>query len=265
MKPRKQLGQHFLNAPAIIHRIMSAIQPATGEHIVEIGPGQGALTLPLLTQYSGIYVSAIEIDRDLVALLQAKIQKQNKQRFITIYPENVLTFDFSALTLLSQPLKIIGNLPYNISTSLLFYLLKYKNAISEMIFMLQKEVVDRLCATVGTKNYGRLSVMLQYHFDMDFLFDVPPDSFYPVPKVDSAMIRFRPKKNTALLLTDEAQQWFGLLVQEAFQYRRKTLKNALKKYMTDIQHLTDIDFSRRPESLSVQEYVFLANGKKGNH
>jgi len=240
-KPRKRFGQNFLKDDAIIEKLLNYIAPKPTDHIVEIGPGLGALTFPLLEKHPTLM--AIEIDRDLVKLLKNKTA-------LNLFEADALNFDFSNLP---APLKIIGNLPYNISTPLLFHLLNYKDHIQNMIFMLQKEVVDRLTAIPGNKNYGRLSVMIQYDFTVNFLFDVPPQAFSPSPAVDSAVVQLIPKVSAPLTNRD----LFAGLVKEAFQYRRKTLRNALKNHFSVPEGL--IDLSRRAETLSVEEYVKLAN------
>jgi 16S rRNA (adenine1518-N6/adenine1519-N6)-dimethyltransferase len=250
LKPRKRFGQHFLKDQYIIDNIITAIDPTSEDHLVEIGPGQGALTFPLMALYPELTLTLIEIDRDLVQFLSAKIHKN-----IQIYQSDVLKFDFSQLK--KTPIRIMGNLPYNISTPLLFHLLTYKNLIKDMHFMLQQEVVDRLSASPHTKAYGRLSIMIQYDFDVIPLFSVPPDAFSPPPKVNSAIVRLIPKmpvekiKNKAL---------FEQIVREAFQHRRKTLKNALKNHLTEENMIKyNIDPTLRPEALSVDDYVKLCN------
>ncbi len=252
-QPRKRFGQHFLQDKNIIYKIISAINPKPEDHLVEIGPGQGALTFPLIHAYPELKLDLIELDRDLVSFLQNKI----KSELIHIHECDVLKFDFGELKL--SRLRIIGNLPYNISTPLLFHLVKYKNMIKDMYFMLQKEVVDRMAASPHTKDYGRLSIMIQYDFEVVPLFNVPPGAFYPPPKVDSAIVKLVPK----ILPEAEKVHDYGLfqhIVREAFQHRRKTLRNALKAYLTaEAMVQYNIDPTLRPEALSVSDYVKLAN------
>jgi 16S rRNA (adenine1518-N6/adenine1519-N6)-dimethyltransferase len=252
LKPRKRFGQHLLADKNIIHQIIASINPKSGDHLIEIGPGQGALTFPLIEAYPELKLNLIEIDRDLVNFLKNQIQSNH----IHIYEKDVLSFDFSEIKL--SPLRIIGNLPYNISTPLLFHLIKYRNIIKDMYFMLQKEVVDRIAAMPHTKDYGRLSVMIQYDFEVTPLFDVPPTAFYPTPKVESAVIKLAPK----LHIESDAEVNYSLfqqIVHEAFQYRRKTLKNALKAYFTEEAMIKyGINPILRPEALSVADYVKLA-------
>lgn len=243
--PRKRFGQHFLIDEHIIHKIIESIHPLPHENIVEIGPGKGALTFPLLHIHPTLM--AIEIDKDLVKQLSAKYPSLN------LYQADVLSFNF---TTLPKPLRIIGNLPYNISTPLLFYLLNYKPHIQDMTFMLQNEVVDRMCAFKNSKTYGRLSVMLQIEFTITKLFNVPQHAFNPPPKVESAIVQLVPKntqwENSQMRLV------FEKIVRECFSHRRKTLKsilNMLKYNVGQIEHnCHDIDLSARPENLSGEDY-----------
>ena len=258
LKARKRFGQHFLQDKNIIRNIILSINPKPEDHLIEIGPGQGALTFPLIEAYPELKQNLIEIDRDLVAFLKNQFSKnQPKFNHINIYESDVLNFDFSELNL--SPLRIIGNLPYNISTPLLFHLIKYKDIIKDMYFMLQKEVVDRMAAAPHTKDYGRLSIMIQYDFDVIPLFDVPPSAFYPPPKVESAIVKLVPKiRAESEKVLDH--HLFQHIVREAFQHRRKTLKNALKAYLTEEAMIKyHIDPTLRPEALSVGDYVKLAN------
>lgn len=253
LQPRKRFGQHFLEDKNIIYNIISAIHPKPDDYLVEIGPGRGALTFPLIDAYPELKLDLIEIDRDLVNILKNKI----RSRHINVYQTDVLNFDFS--TLKSSQLRIIGNLPYNISTPLLFYLIKYKNMIKDMYFMLQKEVVDRMAAMPHTKDYGRLSIMIQYDFEVVPLFDVPPGAFYPPPKVDSAIVKLVPRNFPESEKVID-YQLFQNIVREAFQHRRKTLRNALKAYLApEAMVKYQIDPTLRPEVLSVNDYVKLAN------
>jgi 16S rRNA (adenine1518-N6/adenine1519-N6)-dimethyltransferase len=241
-KARKRFGQHFLKDEEVIEKLVAAIAPLSSEHILEIGPGLGALTFPLLKAHPELM--AIEIDRDIVKLLNSKVAA------LKLFQADALNFDFSTLP---SPLKIVGNLPYNISTPLLFHLLKYKSSIKQMYFMLQKEVVNRLAARPNTKDYGRLSVMIQLDFIVRPLFDVPPQAFSPPPEVDSAVVELIPKPSPPLV----DKHLFADIVKEAFQYRRKTLRNALKKHFPIPGDF--VDLTRRAETLSVEEYVKLAN------
>jgi 16S rRNA (adenine1518-N6/adenine1519-N6)-dimethyltransferase len=247
--PRKRFGQHFLVNPQIIQKIIAAIHPLPHEHIVEIGPGKGALTFPLLETHPTLM--AIEIDKDLVKYLSAQHPS------LSIVQTDVLSFDFSTLP---QPLRIIGNLPYNISTPLMFYLIKYKAMLQDMIFMLQKEVVDRMCAEKNTKSYGRLSVMLQIEFDVIKMFNVPPHAFQPPPKVDSAIVQLIPKNSS--WENPQIKIQFETIVRECFSHRRKTLKNIFNMLKYDVSQMADfcenIDFSSRPENLSGEDYKKLA-------
>lgn len=254
--PRKRFGQNFLQDAAIIHAIIEAIYPQKDDLMVEIGPGLGALTVPLMQAITPLHV--IEIDRELVKNLQQAFSKEQ----LIIHEADVLQFDFSQFRLCSSEqftrLRVVGNLPYNISTPLLFHLLSFHSLIFDMHFMLQKEVVDRLTAQPDTADYGRLSVMLQYYCAMEKVLDVPPMAFYPPPKVDSAVIRLHPYKKLPYQARDE--KWFAQLVRVAFSHRRKTLKNNLRTYINDEQfEKANIDAKRRPETLRVEEFVRLAN------
>jgi len=248
-RARKRFGQNFLIDPNIIGKIVAAIQPQAGETVVEIGPGLGALTAPLLERAGHLHV--VEIDRDLIARLHQRYSAQQ----LTIYEGDALKFDFSTLT---PPLKVVGNLPYNISTPLLFHLAAFAGGISEMTFMLQKEVVMRMLARAGDADYGRLSVMLQYRFDMARLFDVPPGAFRPAPKVVSSIVRMRPKAPERMTVRDE--KLLAGIVTAAFGQRRKTLRNTLRDYLDEQDFLAvGIDAGLRGERLSVDDYVMLAN------
>lgn len=247
--PRKRFGQNFLQNQHIINNIIHAINPQPDDNVLEIGPGLGALTQPLLRQLNKL--TAIEIDRDLQQYLSELPIAQGK---LTIVGADALTVDFSQF---GPQLRVVGNLPYNISTPILIHLLAYAAQIEDMYFMLQKEVVDRMAATPGTKAYGRLSVMLQYHCEVESLFAVPPEAFDPQPKVDSAVVRLIPYKSSPFDRVDVAQ--LQQLVATAFSMRRKTLINNLKGLISADQ-LQDlgIDGSKRPEQISVTEYVQLA-------
>ncbi len=250
---KKRFGQNFLVDGNIINRIIRAINPQAGEHLVEIGPGLGALTNHLVDK--NCQLDVVEIDRDLAQKLEA--QYMDSPRF-KLHLIDALKADFGALASAEQPLRIIGNLPYNISTPLLFHLLTYKASISDMHFMLQKEVVDRLASPEGCKTYGRLSVMVQYHCHVEPLFVVPPSAFNPAPKVESAIVRLRPRSRTTTV-TDP--RFFAQLVNACFQQRRKTIRNGLKLVLKELPAncLQNIDLGRRPETFSVEELIDLAN------
>jgi 16S rRNA (adenine1518-N6/adenine1519-N6)-dimethyltransferase len=251
--PRKRFGQNFLHDHNIIQNILSSIQASANEHWVEIGPGQGALTEPLLKK--GIQLDVVELDRDLVVLLKRKFENNAS---IRIYSADALNFDFSSLTEDNEKLRILGNLPYNISTPLMFHLLSYASLIKDMHFMLQKEVVDRICAGPGSKKYGKLSVMMQYYCETELLFDVPPESFDPVPQVMSAIVRLVPHPNAPVQVNNLAT--FNQLVTQSFSQRRKTLRNSLKKLISEDGFKTlNIDSSKRAEMLSLTDFARLSN------
>lgn len=251
--PRKRFGQHFLHDKAVVSRIISAFAPQADEIVVEIGPGPGVLTRELAGRVAKLV--AVEIDRDLATALESEFADNDTVR---IRQEDALTFDYCALVEKEQPLRVIGNLPYNISTPLIFHLFSQSRCLRDMLFMLQKEVVDRMCAVPGNKIYGRLSVMAQWQCEVERLFTVPAGAFSPPPKVESAIVRLRPYAQNPLPLNDANR--FAQLVQAAFSQRRKTLRNSLMEFLTadQIQAL-DIDPTRRPETLSVAEFVALAN------
>ena len=251
---RKRFGQNFLVDPNVIGKIVAAIAPKPEQNLIEIGPGQGAITAPLLERCGNLQV--VELDRDLIPRLQARFQAQYPG--FTIFQGDALKTDFSQFIKADHPLRIVGNLPYNISTPLLFHLLKYHASITDMHFMLQKEVVDRLSATPGTKTYGRLSVMVQYYCEVQPLFAVPPGAFKPAPKVESAIVRLKP--HTHLPHPAKDVQALSRLVSACFQQRRKTIRNTLK-HLLDSDNLEKIDFdlSLRPEKLSVADFVNLGN------
>ncbi len=247
--PRKRFGQNFLSAPGIVARIVDAIDPRPGDTVVEIGPGLGALTRPLLERLGHLHV--VEIDRDLIARLRSEFPPER----LTIHEGDALEFDFGSL---GGDLKIVGNLPYNISTPLLFHLAQFAGKVREMHFMLQKEVVDRMVAEPGGGDYGRLSAMLQYRFDMERLFVVPPGAFVPAPKVDSAIVRMVPKPAAALGARDEAL--YGQVVTAAFSQRRKMLRNTLRD-LIDESGLESLGIAptARAETLGVADFVRIAN------
>lgn len=252
-RARKRFGQNFLHDPAIIRDIIHAVHPLAGQHLVEIGPGKGALTRYLLEACGSLDV--IELDRDLIPLLQENCSSLGELR---IHSADALKFDFSALAEAEQKLRIVGNLPYNISTPLIFHLLEQIESIEDMHFMLQKEVVDRLAAQPGSKDYGRLGIMVQYYCRVEKLFGVPPGSFTPPPKVHSAVVRLTPHATPPVDVQDVSA--LSRVVSQAFSQRRKTLRNTLKKLLdSDTIIACDIDPSRRPETLDLSEYARLAN------
>jgi 16S rRNA (adenine1518-N6/adenine1519-N6)-dimethyltransferase len=249
-RPRKRFGQHFLDDNAVIADIVDAIDPRPGETVVEIGPGQGALTG--LLQRSGVRLHAIEFDRDLAALLRSQFADADN---VTIHEADALDFDFSNL---GTDLRVVGNLPYNISTPLLFHLVAELPVIRDMHFMLQKEVVDRMGAEPGSKRYGRLTVMLGCHCIVEPLFDVSPDAFRPPPKVMSSVVRLTPRVKGDIEIDDE--QALQRLVALAFSKRRKTLHNALKDAVADDElAAAGIDPGARAETVPVRQWVALAN------
>jgi 16S rRNA (adenine1518-N6/adenine1519-N6)-dimethyltransferase len=251
--PRKRFGQNFLHDHNIIYNILSSIQAKPGEHWVEIGPGQGALTEPLLKL--GLRLDVVELDRDLVTLLKGKFRQHDH---LQIHSADALKFDFSALPEDNEKLRIIGNLPYNISTPLMFHLLNNASCIEDMHFMLQKEVVDRICAAPDSKKYGKLSVMMQYFCTTELLFDVPPESFDPAPKVMSAMVRLVPHQNPPVEVNN--MQMFNRVVTQAFSQRRKTLRNSLKKLIEEDAIIAlNIDPTLRAETLSLNDFAKLSN------
>ncbi len=248
-RARKRFGQNFLTCQNTIFKIIQAIRPNDTDKVIEIGPGLGALTFELLKHLNELTV--IEIDNDLVRYLNER-QATIGEKKLNIIHQDVLTVDISAI---GFELKIIGNLPYNISTAVLFHLIKHRAAINCLCFMLQKEVVDRICAEPNTKAYGRLSVMLQYYFHTEALFTIPPDAFKPKPKVMSKIVRLMPHFNPYPNVCDKT---FEKLIRMAFAHRRKTLKKNLQGLIDEsVLKALDIDPQRRPETLSVHEYVSL--------
>ncbi|MBT9098213.1 16S rRNA (adenine(1518)-N(6)/adenine(1519)-N(6))-dimethyltransferase RsmA [Methylovulum psychrotolerans] len=251
--PRKRFGQNFLHDHSIINDILSSAAACPSEHWVEIGPGMGALTDPLLK--TGVRLDVVELDRDLVAFLTDKFGARPR---LTIHSGDALAFDFARLAEGDGKLRVIGNLPYNISTPLLFHLLENTACIEDMHFMLQKEVVDRMCAPPGSKQYGRLSVMMQYYCEPELLFVVPPESFDPAPKVMSAVVRLIPHPQPPVAVRDVAN--LGRLVTAAFSQRRKTLRNALGKLLTAEQiQAAGVDPSARAETLALSDFARLSD------
>ena len=252
MPVRKRFGQHFLHDPGVIRRIIDAVAPQAGERIVEVGPGRGALTWELLERAKRLDV--IEIDRDLAQALKGDPRAKTG---LHVHVENVLDTDFLRLRGAGEPLRVVGNLPYNISTPLLFRLLTQRAAISDMYFMLQKEVVDRMAAQPGTKDYGRLTVMLAAVAEVKGLFDVGPGAFQPRPKVWSAIVRLQPAENPRFDIGADGA--LRTLVTAAFSQRRKTLRNSLKGLLAgqDIESC-GIDPQLRPETLAPAQFGLLA-------
>ena len=252
-RARKRFGQHFLTDNNVVTRIIAVFNPQTSDHIVEIGPGLGVLTEALLSCVPEM--DAIELDRDIIPKLVDRCAPMGK---LTIHEADALQFDFISLADDERPLRIVGNLPYNISTPLMFHLIESSQIICDMHFMLQKEVVNRLAATPGNKDYGRLSVMMQFHCQVDSLFDVPPESFDPPPKVNSAIVRLVPYSKPPVKVDNVAT--LQKVVTQAFSQRRKTLRNTLKPLLNakKIEAL-GIDPTRRAETLSLIEFADLSN------
>ena len=249
-RPRKRFGQHFLTDPGVVDAIVRAIRPQPDETIVEIGPGLAAITAPLLAQSTDLHV--IELDRDLAAKLRNRF---SDEAHLSIHEADALQFDFASL---GSDLRIVGNLPYNISTPLLFHLLDYRDQICDMHFMLQKEVVARMAAPPGSKAYGRLGIMLGCYFDIEALFDVDRLAFDPPPDVTSAIVRLTPLAAGTYDIQDAAR--LSRLVATAFSQRRKTIRNALKKVADEsVLESVGIDPGLRPERIAIAEYVRLAN------
>jgi 16S rRNA (adenine1518-N6/adenine1519-N6)-dimethyltransferase len=249
---RKRFGQNFLHDQHVINRIISRFHPQQGEFIVEIGPGLGALTWPLLDQIDELH--AIELDRDLVARFEDDPRSSGR---LFLHQQDALTFDFSSLTKLPGKLRIIGNLPYNISTPLLFHLLEFAPNIQDMMFMLQKEVVQRITAGPGGKNYGRLSIMLQAQCTIEKILDVSPGSFSPAPKVDSAVVQLTPHTTPVIDIPDSEN--FAKIVKASFKQRRKTLRNNLKGLLNESEiSEAGVDPSVRAETLSLENFAALA-------
>ncbi len=247
-RPRKRFGQNFLEDDAVISEIIDVIDPQVDDTVVEIGPGRGAITLPLLE--SGCELHAVELDRDLV-----KFWQQKSLNHFTVHECDALKFDFSALD--RPPLRLVGNLPYNISTPLLFHFMKYKSHFSDLHVMLQKEVAERICANPGSKTYGRLGIMLAVSFKSEILFDVPPEAFNPAPKVTSSIIRMEPCEPCFDI---DDSEMFAKVVRQAFSMRRKTLRKSLQPLCADeVFEICGVDSSLRPEVLEVSQFADLAN------
>ena len=250
-QPRKRFGQNFLRDDSVIDAIARAIAPMKGDHLVEIGPGEGALTQALIS--SGCQLDAIELDRDLRTTLLASFSTYFD---FTLHSADALKFDFASLVTEQRPLRVVGNLPYNISTPLIFRLLDQATIIADMHFMLQLEVVDRLAAHPGTKDWGRLGVMAQFQCRIEKLFEVPPEAFYPSPKVHSAVVRLTPHARSQFPDTDKKE--LSKVVTQAFSQRRKTLRNNFKGTLTDSDfELIGIDPTCRAEALSIADFVAI--------
>ncbi len=249
---KKSLGQHFLHERGIIEKMLLAISPKPGDRFVEIGPGQGALTFPLLDRHGAL--TAIEFDRDLLEPLTAAAKAHGA---LTLIHSDVMNVDFTALAA-GEPFRLVGNLPYNLSSPILFHALGHAASIRDMHFMLQKEVVDRMAAAPGSKVYGRLSVMLQAYCTVTSLFKVPPGAFRPPPKVGSAVVRLVPRPPERIGIDDPRR--FAEVVRAAFGQRRKTLRNALGGVCDADRILAaGIDPQTRAEQLEVADFVRLAN------
>jgi 16S rRNA (adenine1518-N6/adenine1519-N6)-dimethyltransferase len=248
---KKQFGQHFLSDVSVVERLVRGISPDQADHMVEIGPGQGCLTDHLVASVSRLDI--IEIDRDLVPLLR---ERYKQHAHVHVHEADALTFDFSALVQGGKSLRVVGNLPYNISSPLIFHLIDHIACIEDMHFMLQEEVVDRLAASSGSRIYGRLSVMVQCDCVVDKMFSVPPEAFDPPPKVESAVVRLRPQVRWPI----EDRALFGQLVAQAFQWRRKVLRHTLKRFVSGdmLDSLMDVS-GLRPEQVSVENFVRIAN------
>ena len=248
---RKRFGQHFLSDAGIIDAIVREIDLRPGQPMVEIGPGLAALTQPLVERLG--HLTVIELDRDLAARLRQHAQ-------LTVVESDVLKVDFTALAAQMQPppatpsIRVVGNLPYNISTPILFHLLAHVAVVQDQHFMLQKEVIDRMVAAPATADYGRLSVMLQWRYAMDNVLFVPPESFDPPPRVDSAVVRMVPRAAPAAVSVDTLEA----LVQVAFSQRRKLLRHTLGRWLEERQFAGSFDLQRRAEEVPVDEYVALA-------
>lgn len=257
-RPRKRFGQNFLRDPNYIGRIVAAIAPGAEDHCVEIGPGDGALTLPLADAAGRL--DCVELDRDLARQLESRFAENEHVR---IRCRDILKFDLAELGGIPGGLRIVGNLPYNISTPVLFHLLKMSQWINDMTFMLQREVVERMIATPGCRNYGRLSVMLEYHCAVERLFHVPPEAFRPRPKVHSSVVRLRPHRPRPLQAADENA--LARVVRTAFGQRRKTLRNGLKSLAAaEVIERLPVDLGARPEQLGLADYVRISDAISSN-
>lgn len=249
---KKRFGQHFLHDPAVIRRIVDAVDPRPGDHLIEIGPGRGAITAPILARSGRLKV--VEIDPDVIAELQAVCEQHSG---LEIHLADALKTDYAALAPTGEPIRLLGNLPYNISTPLLFHLLGQSALVQDMTFMLQKEVVDRMVAQPGGKDYGRLSVSLAARADVHALFEVGKGAFNPPPQVESAVVQILPRAPSF-----EVHDWkrFDLIVSAAFSQRRKQLANSLKQWVSPQQlRALDIDPKLRAESLAPEQFARISN------
>ena len=244
---RKRFGQHFLTDKSIITDIVDAINPQVGQVIVEIGPGLAALTQPLVKRLG--HLTVIELDRDLAVRLR-------QHQHLTVIESDVLRVDFSTIS--KQKIRVVGNLPYNISTPILFHLLDYVDGIEDQYFMLQKEVIDRMVAPADSSDYSRLSVMLQWRYEMVNIMFVPPTSFDPPPRVDSAIVSMLPRANPPAIDVNQLSQ----LVQVAFSQRRKLMRHTLGKWLEDKRYSGNFDLQRRAQEVPVQEYIDLTKSVK---
>lgn len=258
-RPRKRFGQHFLHDKGVIDRIIHAVNPLTTDTIVEIGPGEGVLTHRLSAGCGRLH--AIEIDRDLAALLTQHYADDSR---VQIHQADALKVDICALAAKGESLRLVGNLPYNVSTPLLFHFMRQASCIRDMHFMLQKEVVERLVAAPGGKSYGRLSIMTQLLCHVESLFDIGPGAFRPPPKVWSAVVRLQPRQQP--LITREQMGALEQLTQRLFSQRRKTLRKILQGSLTaDMLEAAGIESSRRPETLGLEEIVTLLGMLQHDH
>ncbi len=244
--PRKRFGQNFLQDQYIIHEIIKCINPQLGQKVIEIGPGLAALTKPLIEALG--HLDVVELDRNIISFLKENFSQSQ----LTIHEGDALKFDFGFG---GNPIRVVGNLPYNISTPILFYLANFTN-IQNMTFMLQNEVVERICAKPGTSDYGKLTIMLQYKFKARKLLDVPPESFYPAPKVDSAIVYLEPRNDYDWQSIDEDK--LSQIVSQAFNQRRKTIANSLKSLFTTEELIAcGIDPTCRAENITIEQYLVL--------
>ncbi len=258
MKPiyhqaKKRFGQNFLHDPSVIERIVATIDPTPGDNLIEIGPGPGALTQPILRKAGKM--KAIELDREVIPKLKMFCLGDGE---LEVIESDVMKVDFAAFADAPHSLRIIGNLPYNISTPLMFHLFNYLPLIKDMHFMLQKEVVERLCTVPGNKDYGRLSIMAQYYAKPEFMFVVKPGAFNPPPKVDSAIVKLTPKADSERLQLDV--KLLNQIVTSAFSLRRKTIRNSLKNYLNETEIDTlGLNSKARAEELSLQDFAAICN------
>ncbi len=252
-RPRKRFGQHFLHDPRIIGRIIAAIAPKPGQHLVEIGPGLGAITLPLLEQAKSL--TAVELDRDVIPHLESAARDKGELRIVQGDALEVALAPLAA----GGKIRLVGNLPYNVSTPLLFHFLDQADCVQDMHFMLQKEVVQRMAAKPGGKEYGRLTVMLASRCKVEPLFNIGPGAFRPPPKVDSAFVRLTPYASPPFPIHDRSR--YAQIVTQAFSHRRKTLKNAVAGLLDEAAIVAaGIDPTTRPETLSAADFARLSNG-----